>query len=111
MKCCLCNCTFNGYGNNTAPLADGYCCDVCNTQIIIPYRFLKLGSTKMLPELRASLIGKQITIINMKGKPQYTGKSGVIDHIDDIGQIHGTWGGLGICPKEDEIKIINKEEK
>ena len=53
-------------------------------------------------------VGDTIKIINMAGEPQYNGRSGVIDHIDSIGQLHGTWGGLAIVPEEDEIEVIQE---
>ena len=53
-------------------------------------------------------VGDTIKIINMAGEPQYNGKSGVIDHIDSMGQLHGTWGGLAIIPEEDEIEVIQE---
>ena len=37
-------------------------------------------------------IGDTIKIIHMEGEPQYTNREGVVTHIDDAGQIHGTWG-------------------
>lgn len=55
-------------------------------------------------------IGDVIEIINMKGEPLYTGKTGKVTCIDDIGQIHGTWGGCAIIPSEDEYRIIKKAE-
>jgi hypothetical protein len=54
-------------------------------------------------------IGMKIRIIEMKGEPQYTGKTGVIEDIDGIGQLHGTWGGLAIIPTEDKIEVIENE--
>ena len=39
-------------------------------------------------------IGDTIKIIKMEGEPQYTDREGVVTHIDDAGQIHGTWGGF-----------------
>ena len=45
---------------------------------------------------KETLIGKKIRIIDMKGEPQYAGKEGVVTHIDDAGQIHGTWGGCAL---------------
>lgn len=37
---------------------------------------------------------------------RYNGKEGVVEHIDDLGQLHGTWGGVAIIPEEDKIEII-----
>ena len=58
-------------------------------------------------------IGDKIKITSMNGEPQYAGKIGVVEHIDDAGQIHGTWGGCAIIPNVDEYEIItnNKEQK
>ena len=52
-------------------------------------------------------VGDKIRIIYMKGEPQYTGKEGIVDHIDSIGQIHRTWGGCAIIPEVDEFEIID----
>jgi len=51
-------------------------------------------------------IGDKIRIIIMQGEPQYTGKEGVVEYIDDAKQIHGTWGGCALIPGEDEWEII-----
>ena len=51
-------------------------------------------------------IGDRIKIINMEGEPQYKGREGVVTHIDDAGQIHGTWGGCAIIPEVDDYMII-----
>lgn len=51
-------------------------------------------------------IGKHIRIIYMEGEPDYSGKIGVVTQIDDIGQIHGTWGGCAIIPETDKFEII-----
>ena len=53
-------------------------------------------------------IGDMIKIISMEDEPAYTGRCGVIERIDDIGQLHGTWGGLAVIPGVDTIKIIEK---
>ena len=51
-------------------------------------------------------IGDKIRIIIMQGEPQYTGKEGTVEYIDDAGQIHGTWGGCALIPGEDEFEVI-----
>lgn len=53
-------------------------------------------------------VGDKIHISIMVGEPQYTDKVGTVTHIDDIGQIHGTWGGCALIPNEDEFEIIEK---
>ena len=51
-------------------------------------------------------IGYRIKIIKMDGEPQYTNREGVVTHIDDAGQIHGTWGGRAVVPEVDTLEII-----
>ena len=53
-------------------------------------------------------VGDRIRIIEMKNEPSYNGKDGIVEHIDDIGQIHGSWGGCALIPgvdKFEEVKI------
>ena len=42
----------------------------------------------------------------MQGEPQYTNRQGVVTHIDDAKQIHGTWGGCALTPGIDTFEII-----
>ena len=51
-------------------------------------------------------ISDKIKIVEMIEEPQYTGKVGIIQYIDDIGQLHGTWGGLAIQPEKDIVRKI-----
>lgn len=49
----------------------------------------------------------------MRDYEKYIGRHGVIEFIDDIGQLHGTWGSLAIDPINDdtvEVEIINDIE-
>ena len=56
-----------------------------------------------------NLIGKKIRIICMEGEPNYTGRIGIVTHIDDMKQIHGTWGGLAIVPEVDTYEVIEDD--
>ena len=51
-------------------------------------------------------VGDKIKIIHMEGEPRYTGKEGVVESIDSIGQLHGTWGGCAVIPNVDIIEKI-----
>ena len=52
-------------------------------------------------------VGQKVRIIHLEGgDTRYDGKEGVIEHIDGIGQLHGTWGGLAIIPEADEFTVI-----
>lgn len=50
-------------------------------------------------------VGDVIVIDNMHGEVRYTGKEGKVTHIDDIGQVHGTWGGCALIPELDKFHI------
>lgn len=56
-------------------------------------------------------VGNWIRIICMDGEPQYTGKEGAVIHIDDAGQIHGTWGGCALIPEVDRFEIVTEMER
>lgn len=54
-------------------------------------------------------VGDKIRIIHLKGEDtRYDGREGVVTHIDDIGDLWGTWGGLAIIPEEDEFEVLEK---
>ena len=55
-------------------------------------------------------IGDTLRIEYMAGEPRYTGKEGVVRSIDDMGQIHGSWGGCALIPGEDSYVVIKKVE-
>lgn len=55
-------------------------------------------------------IGDRIRIIRMEGEPQYTGREGIITHIDDAGQIHGTWGGCALSREYGDVFERIEEE-
>jgi len=59
--------------------------------------------------MREAKIGDRIKILFMKEEHQYSGKEGEVTIIDDIGQIHGTWGGCAIIPEVDNFIIINDD--
>jgi len=52
-------------------------------------------------------IGDKIKIISMNGEAEYTGRIGIVEFVDSIGQIHGTWGGCALIPNVDSFEIIN----
>ncbi len=54
-------------------------------------------------------IGDKIRIIDMKGEDHYNGREGVIEYIDGLDQLHGTWGDLAIITEEDLIEVINND--
>ena len=51
-------------------------------------------------------VGDKIKIIDMRGEPHYSGRVGVVTHIDAIGQLHGIWGGLAVIPGEDMFVVV-----
>ena len=51
-------------------------------------------------------VGDKIRIIHMDGEPLYSGKVGIVEHIDDIGQIHGSWGGCALIPGVDVFELV-----
>lgn len=56
-------------------------------------------------ELRNKYVGKKVHVVIMD--PYHPiNASGVVLHVDDMGQLHGTWGGLAAIPGEDTIELV-----
>jgi len=52
-------------------------------------------------------VGDTIRIIHLKGEDdRYDGRTGTVTHMDSLGQLHGTWGGLAVIPEEDEYIVV-----
>ena len=51
-------------------------------------------------------VGDRIKIIDMDGEPHYAGREGSVTSIDDMGQIHGDWGGCAIISGVDSYERI-----
>lgn len=51
-------------------------------------------------------LGDIIHIYHMFGEPEYTDTEGVVRSIDDMNQIHGSWGGLALR-FDDDWEIIS----
>ena len=60
----------------------------------------------MKSEYRGYEVGQKIEILSMDGEPQYSGRTGEITVIDDIGQLHGTWGGLAVNLDYDNVRKV-----
>ena len=56
-------------------------------------------------------VGDTIRIIRMEDirANDYNGKEGVVEHIDSIGQLHGTWGGLAVIPECDTFVVVKSK--
>lgn len=108
-KCSICGKEIEGYGNNPYPICDledtiSRCCDVCNSTYVIPARLLMFKKADKKPE-----VGDDIVIFWLNNDPlviDYILRSGTIESIDGLGQLHGTWGGLAIIPDVDNFIII-----
>lgn len=53
-------------------------------------------------------IGDRIRINHLSEEDdRYDGREGIVESIDGIGQLHGTWGGLAIIPNEDDFDVFS----
>ena len=52
-------------------------------------------------------VGMKLLIIHVVDDiVDYSGRVGTITHIDDIRQLHGTWGGLALVPDLDDFVVV-----
>ena len=51
-------------------------------------------------------VGDKIRIIRMEEEPEYADRTGIVEFIDDLGQLHGSWGGCALIPGVDAFEII-----
>src|SRR5262245_25894541 len=47
--CSICRGSFEGYGNNSQPVNDGRCCDICNRAVVIPVRLAQMKDKAAWP--------------------------------------------------------------
>ena len=62
-------------------------------------------------------IGDRIRIARMdddggrdKHAGDYDGRTGIVGHIDSLGHLHGSWGGLAVIPGVDGYEVIGTED-
>lgn len=67
---------------------------------------------ELLQILNKRYIGKRIIIHHLDGEDnRYDGIEGVVQYLDDMGQLHGTWCGLAIIPDIDDFEIIGDADE
>ena len=93
------------------PIASAYFSITCTAHNKILFttqpKFIKFKLSNQTKEINMTKakIGDRIVIKGFEGDEpsadKYIGKTGVVEIIDDMGIIHGTWGGLGLLPEDD----------
>ena len=59
---------------------------------------------------RWSKVGDMIHIFHMFGESEYADREGIVRYIDDMDQIHGTWGGCALVSGDDFVVLEPEEE-
>jgi hypothetical protein len=54
--------------------------------------------------------GMLLRIVSMRGEPGYSGRTGRVEFIDSVGQIHGTWGGCALQPEQDVFEVVGEDK-
>lgn len=56
-------------------------------------------------ELESKYLGKKVKVrIDDPYRP--ISATGIVERVDDAGQLHGTWGGLAAIPGIDDIELM-----
>ena len=58
-------------------------------------------------------VGTLVQIVQLKDEPvaPLYGRTGIVEFIDDAGQIHGTWGSLAILPDVDNWLVLKNDKQ
>ncbi len=63
--------------------------------------------TKIREKNENTYLGKKVRINHLQGENgRYDGKEGVVTRVDDMGDLHGTWGSLAIIVDSDNFSVI-----
>nr|DAG24692.1 MAG TPA: protein of unknown function DUF4314 [Caudoviricetes sp.] len=66
----------------------------------------------MKTEYTSIKVGDRIRILHLRDEDKsYDGREGIVEFIDSLNQLHGTWGGLAIIPEIDELEVISASAK
>ena len=74
------------------------------------WKCYRQANTERKKEFVMPKVGDKIRIRNLASIIDYYGRVGVVTGIDDMGQLHGTWGELVVVPSEDKFEIIGESE-
>lgn len=54
-------------------------------------------------------VGDKIRIQHLEDEDErYDGREGTVEHIDSLGQLHGSWGGLAVIPGADRFEVLEQ---
>ena len=56
-------------------------------------------------ELEGKYLGKKVKVMILDPYSPISA-TGIVEHVDDAGQLHGTWGGLAAIPGIDRIELM-----
>lgn len=59
-----------------------------------------------LEELKEKYLGKTVRVNILDDWNPILNKTGIVEYVDDMGQLHGTWGGLAVIPDIDDIELV-----
>ena len=118
MRCCLCGCEFDGFGNNPWPLIsrtdyDSRCCNTCDEAYVIPAR-IQIHTDAMNPEEPVVPWNSTIAIFHATANPAPTemflnDNKTLVGQVREIkdGKYYGAWGDFPVDPVTDSFYQID----
>lgn len=129
MKCCLCGCEIEGWGNNPYPVIkeeNARCCDDCNAILVIASRMISAGADHTIntdnfvnmsdEEIKNVIGGRQIVLFHSADVSIYNEgivhsglfAEGVVEEVEGT-KAKGDWGNFAINLLTDSYIIQAKE--
>ena len=57
-------------------------------------------------------VGDRIRILHLRDEDgHYDDRQGIVEFIDGLGQLHGTWDGLAVIPEVDSFELVSGNVK
>lgn len=68
-----------------------------------------MSQEELVKRNKEIFLGCEIVITHLSGEDgTYDGKSGIVEYVDDMGDLHGTWGFLAVIPGQDRFRVVSR---
>lgn len=68
-----------------------------------------MGKEELVKRNKELYLGCEIVIYHLYGEGcSYDGTTGIVERVDDMGDLYGTWGSIAVMPGLDQFSIVSR---